>query len=83
MDDNKDIIKEKDDEEKDDEEKLEDVMDLESVKENENTPLGRSSVGNIGKEAATRTANAVVFADEAANEMDKGLKNDLIQEKTQ
>mgnify|MGYP003292664756 CR=1 FL=1 len=48
-------------------EELKEVMDMNAVRENENTALGRSSVGQIGREAATRSAEDVVRAD-AANE---------------
>lgn len=54
-------------------EKLEEVMDMEAVRENENTALGRSSVGQIGREAATRTAEDVVRADEANEEITNGI----------
>lgn len=54
-------------------EELEDVMDMEAVRENENTPLGRSSVGQIGRKAATRTAEDVVRADEANEEITNGI----------
>ena len=54
-------------------EELEDVMDMEAVRENENTALGRSSVGQIGREAATRTAEDVVRADEANEEITNGI----------
>ena len=48
-------------------------MDMEAVRENENTALGRSSVGQIGREAATRTAEDVVRADEANEEITNGI----------
>ena len=54
-------------------EELEEVMDMEAVRENENTPLGRSSVGQIGREVATRTAEEVVRADEANEEITNGI----------
>ena len=54
-------------------EELEDVMDMEAVRENENTALGRSSVGQIGREAATRSAEDVVRADEANEEITNSM----------
>ena len=54
-------------------EELEDVMDMDAVRENENTALGRSSVGQIGREAATRSAEDVVRADEANEEITNSM----------
>ena len=54
-------------------EELEDVMDMDAVRENENTALGRSSVGQIGREAATRSTEDVVRADEANEEITNGI----------
>lgn len=52
---------------------LEEAMDMKAVRENENTALGRSSVGQIGREAATRSAEDVVRADEANEEITNSL----------
>ncbi len=54
-------------------EELEDVMDMDAVRENENTALGRSSVGQIGREAAIRSAEDVARADEANEEITNSM----------
>ena len=54
-------------------EELKDVMDMDAVRENENTALGRSSVGQIGREAATRSAEDVARADEANEEITNSM----------
>lgn len=60
---------------------LEEAMDMKAVRENENTALGRSSVGQIGREAAIRSAEDVVRSDEADEEITNSLEEKVTDDK--
>lgn len=60
---------------------LEEVIDIETVRANEDTALGRSSVGQIGREVATRSAEDVVRADEANEEITNNLEEKVTDDK--
>ena len=63
-----------DKENKSTDEKIEDVIDMNQVRNNENTPLGRSSIGEIGRNAATRSSEDITMADNADKEIEAGIK---------
>ena len=54
-------------------EKIDDVIDMDQVRKNEHTPLGRSSMGEIGRNAATRSADDITMADNADKEIEAGI----------
>ena len=56
-------------------EKIEDVIDMNQVRNNENTPLGRSSIGEIGRNAATRSSEDINMADNADKEIEAGIED--------
>ena len=56
-------------------EKIEDVIDMNQVRNNENTPLGRSSLGEIGRNAATRSSEDITMADNADKEIEAGIED--------
>jgi hypothetical protein len=56
-------------------EKIEDVIDMNQVRNNENTPLGRSSIGEIGRNAATRSSEDITMADNADKEIEAGIED--------
>ena len=56
-------------------EKIEDVIDMNQVRNNENTPLGRSSIGEIGRNAATRSSEYITMADNADKEIEAGIED--------
>ena len=56
-------------------EKIEDVIDMNQVRNNENTPLGRSSIGEIGRNAATRSSEDITMADNADKEVEAGIED--------
>lgn len=55
------------------EEKLEDVMDMDKVKENENTALGKTTM-SVGRDAATRTSDKIDIVDNATKTVAEGVK---------
>lgn len=64
-----------DKENKSTDEKIEDVIDMNQVRNNENTPLGRSSIGEIGRNAATRSSEDITMADNADKEIEAGIED--------
>lgn len=54
-------------------EKLEDVMDMEQVKKNEETPLGKTTM-SVGREAATRTSDKIDMVDKATKTVEEGVR---------
>lgn len=56
-------------------EKIEDVIDMNQVRNNENTPLGRSSIGEIGRNAATRSSEDITMVDNADKEIEAGIED--------
>ena len=56
-------------------EKIEDVMDMNQVRKNEDTPLGKSSMGEIGRKAATRSTEDIAMADNADKEIKAGIED--------
>ena len=64
-----------DKENKSTDEKIEDVIDMNHVRNNENTPLGRSSIGEIGRNAATRSSEDITMADNADKEIEAGIED--------
>lgn len=55
------------------EETLEDVMDMEQVKKNEETPLGKTTM-SVGREAATRTSDKIDMVDKATKTVEEGVR---------
>ena len=64
-----------DKENKSTDEKIEDVIDMNQVRNNEHTPLGRSSIGEIGRNAATRSSEDITMADNADKEIEAGIED--------
>lgn len=55
------------------EETLEDVMDMEQVKANEETALGKTTM-SVGREAATRTSDKIDMVDKATKTVEEGVR---------
>ena len=55
------------------EETLEDVMDMEQVKANEETALGKTTM-SVGREAATRTSDKIDLVDKATKVVEEGVR---------
>lgn len=55
------------------EETLEDVMDMEQVKKNEETPLGKTTM-SVGRDAATRTSDKIDMVDKATKTVEEGVR---------
>lgn len=54
-------------------EKLEDVMDMEQVKANEDTALGKTTM-SVGREAATRSSDKIETIDNATKIVEEGVR---------
>ena len=54
-------------------EKLEDVMDMEQVKANEDTALGKTTM-SVGREAATRSSDKIDLVDKATKVVEEGVR---------
>lgn len=55
------------------EQTLEDVMNMEQVKENEKTALGKTTM-SVGRDAATRTSDKIDMVDKATKAVEEGVK---------
>ena len=55
------------------EETLEDVMDMDKVRANEETPLGKTTM-SVGRDAATRTSDKIDIVDKATKVVEEGVR---------
>lgn len=55
------------------EETLEDVMDMDKVRANEETPLGKTTM-SVGRDAATRTSDKIDLVDKATKVVEEGVR---------
>ena len=55
------------------EETLEDVMDMDKVRANEETPLGKTTM-SVGRDAATRTSDKIDLVDKAPKVVEEGVR---------
>ena len=55
------------------EETLDDVMDMDKVRANEETPLGKTTM-SVGRDAATRTSDKIDLVDKATKVVEEGVR---------
>lgn len=55
------------------EETLEDVMDMDKVRANEETPLGKTTM-SVGRDAATRASDKIDLVDKATKVVEEGVR---------
>ena len=55
------------------EETLEDVMDMDKVRANEETPLGKTTM-SLGRDAATRASDKIDLVDKATKVVEEGVR---------
>ena len=55
------------------EETLDDVMDMDKVRANEETPLGKTTM-SVGRDAATRASDKIDLVDKATKVVEEGVR---------